>query len=125
MANILLLCSLKQQMEIIHTISHLKESLRTLRRAGKTIGFVPTMGALHAGHAELVRLCYAENDVCVVSLFVNPTQFNNKEDLRRYPRTWEDDCVLLDKWVPACCSPFCRGNVSGARHPYFRLWVAR
>lgn len=84
-------------MEIIHTISHLKESLRTLRRAGKTIGFVPTMGALHAGHAELVRLCYAENDVCVVSLFVNPTQFNNKEDLRRYPRTWEDDCVLLEQ----------------------------
>ena len=68
-----------------------------MRRAGKTIGFVPTMGALHAGHAELVRLCYAENDVCVVSLFVNPTQFNNKEDLRRYPRTWEDDCVLLEQ----------------------------
>jgi pantoate--beta-alanine ligase len=84
-------------MEIIHTISRLKELMRTLRRAGKTIGFVPTMGALHAGHAELVRLCAAENDVCVVSLFVNPTQFNNKEDLRVYPRTWEADCVLLEQ----------------------------
>ena len=68
-----------------------------MRREGKTIGFVPTMGALHAGHAELVRLCASENDVCVVSLFVNPTQFNNKEDLRRYPRTWEEDCALLEQ----------------------------
>ena len=84
-------------MEIIRTVSRLKESLQTMRREGKTIGFVPTMGALHAGHAELVRLCASENDVCVVSLFVNPTQFNNKEDLRRYPRTWEEDCALLEQ----------------------------
>ncbi|MDD4631747.1 MAG: pantoate--beta-alanine ligase [Proteiniphilum sp.] len=84
-------------MEIIHTIARLKESLQKLRGAGKTIGLVPTMGALHAGHAALVTLCTSENDVCVVSLFVNPTQFNNKEDLRRYPRTWEEDCLLLEK----------------------------
>lgn len=84
-------------MEIIHSIARLKESLQKQRVSGKTIGFVPTMGALHAGHAALVTLCASENDVCVVSLFVNPTQFNNKEDLRRYPRTWENDCLLLEQ----------------------------
>ncbi|MCE5206255.1 MAG: pantoate--beta-alanine ligase [Porphyromonadaceae bacterium] len=84
-------------MEIIYSITRLKESLQKQRVAGKTIGFVPTMGALHAGHAALVTLCASENDVCVVSLFVNPTQFNNKEDLRRYPRTWEKDCLLLEQ----------------------------
>ncbi len=84
-------------MEIIHTITRLKESLQKQRATGKTIGLVPTMGALHAGHAALVRLCASDNDVCVVSLFVNPTQFNNKEDLRRYPRTWEEDCLLLEQ----------------------------
>ncbi|WP_294069198.1 pantoate--beta-alanine ligase [Proteiniphilum sp. UBA1028] len=83
-------------MEIIRTVSQLEEVLQGGRRKGKTIGFVPTMGALHEGHATLVKLCASENDVCVVSLFVNPTQFNNKEDLRRYPRTLDEDCRLLE-----------------------------
>ncbi len=63
--------------------------------AGKRIGFVPTMGALHAGHASLVERCRAENDVVAVSLFVNPTQFNDPKDLGRYPRTLEADLELL------------------------------
>lgn len=63
--------------------------------AGKRIGFVPTMGALHAGHASLVERCRAENDVVAVSLFVNPTQFNDPKDLGRYPRTLEADLDLL------------------------------
>jgi pantoate--beta-alanine ligase len=63
---------------------------------GQTIGFVPTMGALHRGHATLVERCRRENDVAVVSLFVNPTQFNDPRDLDRYPRTTEQDLALLE-----------------------------
>ncbi|SCD21326.1 Pantothenate synthetase [Proteiniphilum saccharofermentans] len=82
-------------MRVIHTIAGLKELLQQHRQEGKTIGFVPTMGALHKGHITLVERCVAENDICVVSIFVNPTQFNNQEDLRLYPRTPEEDYELL------------------------------
>jgi len=82
-------------MKVIHTISSLKQQLDDERNAEKSIGLVPTMGALHAGHIALVNRCVAENDVCVVSIFVNPTQFNDKNDLLKYPRTFEADCQLL------------------------------
>lgn len=83
-------------MKVISTKKELARALETYRNEQKTVGFVPTMGALHQGHASLVRQCVAENDVCVVSVFVNPTQFNNKEDLRLYPRTLDADCILLE-----------------------------
>ena len=82
-------------MQIITTKSDLQKAVQTCKSAGKTIGLVPTMGALHQGHAFLVRRAVAENDVCVVSVFVNPTQFNNKEDLAKYPRNIERDAELL------------------------------
>ena len=82
-------------MNVIHTIKDLQAVLGQARTEGKTIGFVPTMGALHAGHASLVKRSVAENDLTVVSVFLNPTQFNDKKDLEKYPRTLEADCALL------------------------------
>lgn len=84
-------------MEIVHTIKDLQAALAALRAQGKTVGLVPTMGALHAGHASLVKRCVAENDAAVVSVFVNPTQFNDKNDLAKYPRTLDADCRLLEQ----------------------------
>lgn len=69
------------------------------RRAleGRTLGFVPTMGALHRGHASLVKRCRAENDITLVSIFVNPSQFNDPKDLQRYPRVLDQDLALLEE----------------------------
>ena len=106
MGNCLLLCTPNQavtcfkvsnilQMKVITTVSQLKNELNGFREKGKSIGLVPTMGALHEGHASLVKRSVEENDVTVVSIFVNPTQFNDKNDLKNYPRNLEADCELL------------------------------
>lgn len=82
-------------MEIVRTVKELTDLTAALRAEGKSIGLVPTMGALHAGHLSLMNRARAENDVVVASVFVNPTQFNNADDLKTYPRTEEADCRLL------------------------------
>ena len=86
-----------KKMKIIHSKSNLSAEIQLIKSSGKTIGFVPTMGALHQGHLELVNRSVNENDICVVSVFVNPTQFNNPTDLEKYPRNLEQDSELLEK----------------------------
>ena len=83
-------------MEVITKIADLQRKIAEIRAKDGTVGLVPTMGALHNGHLELVKRCVAENSICVVSVFVNPTQFNDKNDLVKYPRTLEADCKLLE-----------------------------
>ncbi len=84
-------------MRVFYQIVELQNQLFDDRKKGKTVGLVPTMGALHEGHASLVRKSVEQNDITVVSVFVNPTQFNDKNDLKNYPRTLEADCQLLEK----------------------------
>lgn len=84
-------------MLIFNSIQELQNHLNSIRNQKKTIGFVPTMGALHMGHISLVDKAKADCDVVVCSIFVNPTQFNDLSDLEKYPRTLESDCQLLEK----------------------------
>lgn len=84
-------------MKVFRKIVDLQNELFEARKKKQSIGLVPTMGALHEGHASLVRRSVKENDITVVSVFLNPTQFNNPNDLATYPRTLEKDCDLLEK----------------------------
>lgn len=83
-------------MKLIKKIVELENTLFEARKSGKSIGLVPTMGALHEGHASLVKKCSDENDITVVSVFLNPTQFNDPKDLERYPRNLNADCALCE-----------------------------
>lgn len=90
-------------MKVITKIVDLQNELFAARKEGKEIGLVPTMGALHEGHASLVKRSVKENDITVVSVFLNPTQFNDQGDLDRYPRTLEADCKLLEDCGASYC----------------------
>ena len=83
-------------MKVLRTVGELQEAMKLHRDAGKTIGLVPTMGALHAGHISLMNRARGDNDFVVASVFVNPTHFNNPTDLETYPRTEEADCRVLE-----------------------------
>ena len=84
-------------MEILRTVDALRGWSRAIRMQGETVGLVPTMGALHAGHASLIRAAAQQCGHAAVTIFVNPTQFGPHEDLDRYPRTFEADCVLAER----------------------------
>ena len=84
-------------MQLVKDVARLQSLLAEARKGGKNVGFLPTMGALHEGHLTLARRAVAENDITVVSVFVNPTQFNNKTDLATYPRDVQKDARLLDE----------------------------
>lgn len=84
-------------MVVYSSIKDFQAAIRQHRADGLSIGFVPTMGALHRGHISLLEQSIKENDITIVSIFINPIQFNNKQDLEKYPRTLEDDCKKLEE----------------------------
>jgi pantoate--beta-alanine ligase len=92
-------------MKVFPQLSDWQRARQSADFAGKKIGFVPTMGALHAGHRALLERAHAENDLVVLSIFVNPTQFNDPADLQRYPRTLEADLALAEGVVDAVLTP--------------------
>jgi len=122
-------------MRVWNTVEEWRERRGAIE--GRTVGFVPTMGALHRGHAALVERCRRENEIAVVSIFVNPTQFNDPHDLDRYPRPLESDLAMLeslgvdDVLAPAAAALYPRGYafrieaggltdaMEGARRPGF------
>ena len=83
-------------MRLVRSVADLRALLKPLWSEGKRIGFVPTMGFFHEGHPSLMRAARADNDLVVLSLFVNPTQFGPNEDLSRYPRDFARDCAMME-----------------------------
>jgi len=113
-------CATKTPLETIHTIEWMKQVARQARAEGRSTGFVPTMGALHAGHLSLVRTALAESQPVIASIFVNPTQFGPSEDFQKYPRTLEVDSKKLeDAGVDYLFAP----EASEIYPPGFRTWV--
>ena len=110
-------------MKIIESVHAMQSLALDLRRRGKSVGFVPTMGALHAGHASLVQRARRENDVVVASVFVNPLQFGPKEDFKIYPRTTTRDLDLLKKeradivFMPSAAAMYPEGFSTRIRVP--------
>lgn len=92
-------------MNVFTSKKELSKEILRLKKQNKNIGFVPTMGALHQGHIELIKKCKAENDICVVSIFVNPTQFNDKNDLKNYPRTLDEDLIKINDYCDLVFTP--------------------
>src|SRR5512138_2929959 len=82
------------RVDVIETPAKMQRAAEETRQQGRTIGLVPTMGALHAGHLSLIERCRAENQLAVMTLFVNPTQFDRRDDLARYPRDFNADATL-------------------------------
>jgi pantoate--beta-alanine ligase len=105
-------------MQVAKTIAEVRASVAQARSSGKTIGFVPTMGALHAGHASLIDAAASRCDFVVVSIFVNPTQFGPTEDLNRYPRPFEKDLEICRKhgvdvvFAPTAAEMYPRENLT-------------
>ena len=95
-------------MEIFKQIAPLRTFLDRVRKSGKSIGLVPTMGALHVGHISLIQTSKSQNVVTVATIYVNPTQFNNPTDLQKYPKTPEKDMEMLQK--VGCDVVFCPGG---------------
>src|SRR5438876_12389930 len=110
-------------MKIIKNIPEMQSQALRLRQAGRYVGFVPTMGALHPGHLSLVRRALRENDAVVVSLFVNPLQFGPREDFQKYPRTPAKDLALLKKekvdliFIPSADAMYPAGYSTAVRVP--------
>src|SRR5690554_4982702 len=114
-------------MNVLKTCEDLRKYVDAHSVAGNTIGFVPTMGALHNGHVSLLTRSVEENDVSIVSIFVNPIQFNNKEDLRMYPRTIDKDIALLEAagcnavFVPEVSEMYPEGDIVAEKYDFGTL----
>ena len=105
-------------MKVCHTIDEMRAARRAARREGKTLGLVPTMGALHEGHLSLVRVAKAQCDLVAVSIFVNPLQFGPNEDLAKYPRDFDRDRELLEReGVDFIFAPAWKRCIPRARSP--------